>query len=84
MPLDALSPPEPISTRIRRLRGDTGMTQRELGHLLGHPIATNGRSAHRITDWESGSAHPRINDLADLARALHTSTDYLLTGQATA
>ncbi len=78
MPLDAS--PETIGQRIKRLRTDTGLTQRELGHILGHAISPDGRHAHRVTDWEGGSSHPRIVDLAPLARVLHCSTDYLLTG----
>lgn len=75
---DTPETPETIGQRIKRLRHDTGMTQRELGHLLGHH--TSDRHAHRVTSWEIGTAHPRIDDLATVAAALHTSTDYLLTG----
>jgi len=68
---------ETIGQRIRRLRLDTELTQRELAHLL---FGGADRHEHRVTAWEAGRAHPRINDLASVAAALHCSTDYLLSG----
>lgn len=78
MPLDA-APPETIGQRIRRLRTDAGLSQRELSHLLGH-LGT----AHRVQDWEHGDSHPRIGDLPAVATLLHCSADYLLSGHHTA
>ncbi len=71
-------PAETLGQRIRRLRLDTGMTQSELGHVLGH--TRHARAAHRVQDWESGDSSPRICDLPEVARVLHCSCDYLLSG----
>lgn len=71
---DALTQ-ETIGQRIRRLRDDTGLTQRELGHLLGHPW-----THHRVTQWETDRNRPRVDDIPAVAAALHCSADYLLTG----
>lgn len=69
---------ETLGQRIRRLRIDGGMTQAELGNVLGH--TRHARASHRVQDWESGDSAPRICDLPDVARALHCSCDYLLSG----
>ena len=71
MPSDS----ETIGQRLRRLRLDTGLTQRELAVVLFGPLPP-----HRVTDWETGRSHPRLADLPAVAAALHCSTDYLLSG----
>lgn len=64
-----------IADRIRELRKEKGMTQTELAGKL-------SLTDKAVSKWESGEGAPNIEALADLAAALDTSVDYLLTGKA--
>ena len=62
--------------RIKILRNDLGMNQGELARAasaLGVPISQSA-----LSRWESDETSPPGNMLAAVARALETSTDYLL------
>jgi transcriptional regulator with XRE-family HTH domain len=57
--------------RLRLVRLDAGMTQAELGAKL--------KVHHsQISQWERGARLPGLHSLRRLAKALGTSTDYLL------
>lgn len=57
--------------RIKGLREGAGMTQPDLGVIVGR-----GHSA--ISKWENGSAEPDLAAIASLARHFGVSADYLL------
>jgi transcriptional regulator with XRE-family HTH domain len=59
------------ATRIRERRQKVGMTQEELADRIG----TNQR---QISKYENGHNDPTADVLAALARALDTTTDWLL------
>lgn len=64
---------DPISVgkRIAALRKDLNMTQKQLAEILG---VTN----KAISKWETGDGYPDITIIPQLADALGTTTDYLL------
>ncbi|MEK5282578.1 MULTISPECIES: helix-turn-helix domain-containing protein [Paenibacillus] len=57
--------------RIRNLRKRNNLKQRQLGDLI-------GVSPQVISNWERGYSPPDNENIAKLAEALNTSTDYLL------
>ncbi|WP_379134394.1 helix-turn-helix domain-containing protein [Paenibacillus sp. sgz500958] len=57
--------------RIRKLRTNIKLKQRQLGDLV-------GVSTQVISNWERGYSSPDNEDMAKLAEILKTSTDYLL------
>ena len=61
-----------ISERIRNLRIDKGLSQKDLGKLIGKSLQT-------ISNWERGYT-PNItqDDIKLLANALNVSTNYLI------
>lgn len=61
----------PFVNRMIKLRERRGLTQEELAVLI-------GRSQGHISDMEKGRRGPSLEILAKLAKALETSTDYLL------
>lgn len=63
---------EPIGVRLRRLRLERGMSQREL--------ASQGVSYAYISRIEAGTRRPSVKALRMLARKLGVSADYLETG----
>ncbi|MDL2224743.1 helix-turn-helix domain-containing protein [Eubacteriales bacterium OttesenSCG-928-M02] len=63
-----------IGERIRYLRERQDLTQRELADMAGITIATLSR-------YENGQRTPMSDLVVKLARALHTTTDFLLTGE---
>lgn len=63
-----------MGARIALLRRDRGWSQNELGKRL-------GVSASAVGMYEQGRREPDCETLAELARILETSIDYLVTGQ---
>lgn len=63
-----------IGQRIKELRNDCELTQKELAQLIG--VAQN-----TITQYENGSTKPSLEVLVKLADALNATTDYILCGQ---
>ena len=60
-----------IGDRIRNLREKLGKSQEEFAHSINmHP--------NTIARWERGELTPRGTSIAKIAKALDTSTDYLL------
>jgi tetratricopeptide (TPR) repeat protein len=64
--------PESIGERLRRLRQDRGLSQREL--------ASPGVSYAYISRIEAGARRPSVKALRQLARKLNVSPEYLETG----
>lgn len=60
--------------RIRRLRKELGLTQKELGRAA-------GVSAPTVTLWEKDETLPRGDNQQNLLRALGTTWDYLREGK---
>lgn len=56
--------------RLRMMRKEKGLTQKQLGELIGV-----GRTT--ISEYESGKIVPRQDGLVKLAEVLHTSVDFL-------
>ena len=63
-----------IGCRIAKLRKRIGMSQAQLANVLHVSPSTIGM-------YEQGRREPGVDTLVALARVLHTSTDYLCTGQ---
>ena len=59
-----------IAKRIRDLREDNDLTQRDLAAKLGVP-------AQRISEWEKGVHLPRLDVLCQMADIFGVSLDYL-------
>lgn len=57
--------------RIKELREEKGISQKELGKILN--VAQN-----TISNWEKGSREPDTKALMKLAEILECTTDYLL------
>ena len=70
-----MSGPEPIAVRLRRLRLERGMSQREL--------AGPGVSYAYISRIEAGQRRPSVKAIRTLARKLGISAQYLETGSMT-
>lgn len=62
-----------VGTQIARLRKEKGLTQNDLGDRL-------GVSFQAVSKWERGETLPDTAILLDLANALETSVDFILTG----
>ncbi len=60
-----------LGARIKEARLQTGLTQKELSHLM-------GVSPHAVWSWESGKMRPTPERLLELAQHCQTSTDRLL------
>ena len=60
-----------LGERIKELRLERGLSQKELADKIG--VATN-----TISQYESGKSKTSITVLANLAIALDTNTDFLL------
>ncbi len=60
-----------LGARIRDVRKNAGMTQKDLSALL-------AVSHHAVWCWEAGKMQPTPEHLTDLARTLGVSTDWLL------
>lgn len=57
--------------KLRDLRTEKGISQRELGNALGFCNQT-------VSFWESGQREPDLDSLVLIARYFDVSTDYLL------
>lgn len=60
-----------IGTRIKELRIDAGLSQRELGEKLGF-------CNQSVSFWESGQREPSLDIVLQLAEFFGTSPNYLL------
>lgn len=63
-----------LKDRIAAVRRAAGLTQEQLGELL-------GVSRQAVSRWESGQTSPDVSTLAALCEQLHVSADYLLLGK---
>ena len=59
-----------LTKRMRDLREDHDLTQRDLARLLGVP-------PQRVSEWEKGFHEPRLSVLLQLADYYEVSLDYL-------
>ena len=60
-----------IKTRIKELRIEQGLTQKQLAALL-------NKSETGLASWEQGLAEPSVNDIRKLCKIFEVSADYLL------
>lgn len=61
----------PIAQRVKTLREEYNLTQRELAERL--------RVAHNtVSQYENGTVYPSLGLVVELARIFDVSTDYLL------
>lgn len=72
--LDSVLKNETVSERITRLRRLRGMTQEELGGLVGSTKST-------VAKYESGKGHMKSSTLTRIAEALEVSYEYLVLGK---
>lgn len=63
-----------LKDRIAAVRRAAGLTQEQLGELL-------GVSRQAVSRWESGQTSPDVSTLAALCEQLHVSADYVLLGK---
>lgn len=62
---------EHIGKRIKELRVEIKITQKELAKLV-------GKSPTAVASWEQGLSEPCVNDLRALCSIFEVSADYLL------
>jgi len=62
---------EIFCTRIRELRIESGITQKELAKKLNVTNST-------VCDWEKGRSEPDLQTLAQIAAVFDVRVDYLL------
>ena len=60
-----------IGLKIKELRVESKMTQKELAQLV-------GKSPTAVASWEQGLSEPCVNDLRLLCSIFEVSADYLL------
>jgi transcriptional regulator with XRE-family HTH domain len=60
-----------LGKKIKELRTEEGISQKELGQRLGFCNQT-------ISFWESGEREPDMDTLVKLAKYFNVTTDYLL------
>ncbi|MDE5788966.1 MAG: helix-turn-helix domain-containing protein [Clostridia bacterium] len=60
-----------IKNRIKELRKEKGLTQKQLAALL-------NKSETGYASWEQGLSEPNVNDLRLLCKIFEVSADYLL------
>lgn len=60
-----------IKNRIKELRKEKGLTQKQLATLL-------NKSETGYASWEQGLSEPNVNDLRLLCKIFEVSADYLL------
>ena len=63
-----------LSNRIKYLRQQRGITQKQLAQAISVAPSTVGQ-------YEQGSREPKMDILICIAKALNVSLDYLLTGE---
>ena len=66
--------PMELKDRIAAVRRAAGLTQEQLGELL-------GVSRQAVSRWESGQTSPDVSTLAALCEKLRVSADYVLLGK---
>lgn len=64
-----------FAARLKKLRKEKGLTQKELAGLVGCEVVL-------ISRYERGEGLPKFDTLVTLADALHVSTDELALGRA--
>ncbi len=60
-----------LQTRIKELRKEHGLTQKQLAQML-------GKSETGLASWEQGLSEPCVADIIKLCEIFHVSSDYLL------
>lgn len=60
-----------IRFKIRELRKDKGLTQKQLAELI-------NKSSTGVASWEQGLSEPSVNDIRSLCKIFEVSADYLL------
>lgn len=60
-----------FTERLRELRKNKGITQRELAQIL------NG-TPNKVASWEQGRTEPGIADIIKLCKLFDVTADYLL------
>lgn len=60
-----------IKNRIKELRKEKGLTQKELAKLV-------NKSETGLASWEQGLSEPNVNDIRMLCEIFEVSADYLL------
>lgn len=60
-----------IKFRIKELRKECGLTQKQLAKLI-------HKSETAVASWEQGLSEPCINDIRKLCEIFNVSADYLL------
>tara|TARA_B100000745_G_C20051214_1_gene358521 strand:- start:302 stop:700 length:399 start_codon:yes stop_codon:yes gene_type:complete len=63
-----------FGARLKQLRKERGLTQKELGNFIGVTYP-------QLNKYEGGINAPPLDKLPGLAAALNTTVDYLVTGQ---
>lgn len=65
----------PVAERIKSRRRTIGITQLELGVAIG--LTPEGAKV-QVSRWETGASQPEAETVRAIAKALDTTTDYLL------
>ena len=60
-----------ISSRIKELRHENNLTQKQIADVL-------GCKPYNVGDWERGRVEPDIDTIIALAKYFEVTTDYLL------
>lgn len=60
-----------LNEKLKELRAEKKLTQKELANFLSVPIPT-------LSHWECGYAEPSCDDIINLCNFFNVSTDYLL------
>lgn len=60
-----------LNEKLKELRAEKKLTQKELANFLSVPIPT-------LSHWECGYAEPSCDDIITLCNFFNVSTDYLL------
>ncbi|AKG04514.1 hypothetical protein AAV35_006740 [Salimicrobium jeotgali] len=60
-----------LNERIKKLRKENRYTQQELAEEI-------EVTSQVVSNWERAYTFPDVNDVRNLAKALHTTSDYLL------
>ena len=60
-----------IRFKIRELRKDKGLTQKQLAELI-------NKSPTGVASWEQGLSEPSVNDIRSLCKIFEVSSYYLL------
>ena len=60
-----------IKNKIKELRKEKGLTQKQLAELV-------NKSETGLASWEQGLSEPSVNDIRALCKIFEVSADYLL------